>query len=108
MGPLCHCSNESLKLIKEQNKQAEWAADQAIMAEYAAQMEKQEAARKAQVIQHFFLYLYSVLLAAKAVVWQRAAVCLGRFPTNQGMAPVYFIDIHFTILDQHELAHCWC
>eukprot|EP00775_Hariotina_reticulata_P009578 gene9578-9740_t len=42
-------NNESLKLIKEQAKQAEWAADQAVMAEYAAQMEKQEAARKAQL-----------------------------------------------------------
>jgi hypothetical protein len=43
------CSNESLKAIKEAAKQQEWAADKAIMEEYAAQMEKQEAARRAQV-----------------------------------------------------------
>lgn len=42
-------NNESLKAIKEAAKQQEWAADKAIMEEYAAQMEKQEAARKAQV-----------------------------------------------------------
>jgi hypothetical protein len=43
------CSNESLKAIKEAAKQQEWASDKAIMEEYAAQMEKQEAARRAQV-----------------------------------------------------------
>lgn len=47
-GSLCR-SNEHLKAIKEEAKQKEWAADKAIMEEYAAQMEKQEAARKAQV-----------------------------------------------------------
>jgi hypothetical protein len=38
-----------LKAIKEAAKQQEWASDKAIMEEYAAQMEKQEAARRAQV-----------------------------------------------------------
>ncbi|KAF6260771.1 hypothetical protein COO60DRAFT_846345 [Scenedesmus sp. NREL 46B-D3] len=42
-------NNESLKAIKEAAKQQEWAADKAIMEEYATQMEKQEAARRAQV-----------------------------------------------------------
>jgi hypothetical protein len=42
-------SNEALKVIKEQAKQQQWAADKAIMAEWAAQQEKHEAARKAQV-----------------------------------------------------------
>lgn len=35
-------------MIKEEAKQKEWAADKAIMEEYAAQLDKQEAARKAQ------------------------------------------------------------
>lgn len=42
-------SNEALKVIKEQAKQQQWAADKAIMEEWAAQQEKHEAARKAQV-----------------------------------------------------------
>eukprot|EP00879_Flechtneria_rotunda_P015380 GHRR01016079.1.p1 GENE.GHRR01016079.1~~GHRR01016079.1.p1 ORF type:complete len:262 (+),score=105.62 GHRR01016079.1:1221-2006(+) len=42
-------NNETLKVIKEDAKQKEWAADKAIMQEYAAQLDKQEAARKAQV-----------------------------------------------------------
>eukprot|EP00878_Enallax_costatus_P025426 GHUV01027202.1.p1 GENE.GHUV01027202.1~~GHUV01027202.1.p1 ORF type:complete len:436 (+),score=163.52 GHUV01027202.1:3278-4585(+) len=42
-------NNEALKVIKEEAKQREWAADKAIMEEYAAQLDKQEAARKAQV-----------------------------------------------------------
>ena len=36
-------------MIKEQAKQQQWAADKAIMEEWAAQQEKHEAARKAQV-----------------------------------------------------------
>jgi translation initiation factor 2B subunit (eIF-2B alpha/beta/delta family) len=43
------CSNEALKVIKEQAKQQQWAADKAIMEEWAAQQERHEAARKAQV-----------------------------------------------------------
>jgi endonuclease/exonuclease/phosphatase (EEP) superfamily protein YafD len=46
------CSNEALKVIKEQAKQQQWAADKAIMEEWAAQQEKHEAARKAQVRRH--------------------------------------------------------
>lgn len=43
------CSNEALKVIKEEAKQREWAADKVIMEEYAAQLDKQAALRKAQV-----------------------------------------------------------
>jgi hypothetical protein len=38
-----------LKVIKEQAKQQQWVADKAIMEEWAAQQERHEAARKAQV-----------------------------------------------------------
>lgn len=43
------CSNEALKVIKEQAKQQQWAADKAIMEEWAAQQDRHEAARMAQV-----------------------------------------------------------
>jgi hypothetical protein len=49
------------QLIKEQNKQGVWAADQAIMAEYAAQLEKQEAAhlRPLQDATHTYTHITS-------------------------------------------------
>lgn len=56
------CSNEALKVIKEQAKQQQWAADKAIMAEWAAQQERHEAARKAQVrgVRHAHIVVFGL------------------------------------------------
>lgn len=79
----CCCSNEALKVIKEEAKQKEWAADKAIMEEYAAQLDKQEAARRAQVSCCSSNMLHTVLpccqpesFIAVEIEYVRAACCV--------------------------------